>query len=138
MQMITDLEPERPGSGSDPTVGVLSYRIGFLALLGATILGAIGCVYGLLVGTTFGALSPWEWVTVPAMGILCGAFAILLLVTGERHLRRGPERKPRRGEHQHEAGREEAAGRKRSGTREHARSVVDPGRPGRGSATLPA
>ena len=88
MQMITDLEPERPGSGSDPTVGVLSYRIGFLALLGATILGAIGCVYGLLVGTTFGALSPWEWVTVPAMGILCGAFAILLLVTGERHLRR--------------------------------------------------
>ncbi|MBL27288.1 MAG: hypothetical protein CMM50_07045 [Rhodospirillaceae bacterium] len=78
----------RPESSSDPTVGVFSYRVGFLALLGTTLLGAAGCGYGLLVGTTFGALSWWEWITVPTMGVICGAFALVLLVTGERHLKR--------------------------------------------------
>lgn len=64
----------------------LGAHIGYKALLAASVLGAISCVYGIFIGLHDG-LSAWEWLTVPAMGVVSVAIAVLLWSTGDRHIR---------------------------------------------------
>ncbi len=79
----------RSGTGSIEPSGTplpeLHGRLGYNAIMIACLLGAVGCAYGVLVGILVG-LSPWEWATIPLMGVVSTFLAWLLWRTGERYL----------------------------------------------------
>ncbi|MCH8502725.1 MAG: bifunctional diguanylate cyclase/phosphodiesterase [Ectothiorhodospiraceae bacterium] len=79
----------KPGPGSEEPPGTslpeLNGKLGYNAVMIACLLGAVGCAYGVLVGTLVG-LSPWEWATIPLMGVVSSSIAWLLWRTGERYL----------------------------------------------------